>query len=80
MQSFALCLAIGVLLAQTFRVFVLAAATVLIIVVGIAGDTAGTESLWIKLLVAGTAATALQAGYLIGVGPWINQWLLAKPT
>jgi hypothetical protein len=80
MLLFALCLAIGVLLAQTFRVFVLAPATLLIIVVSIAGETAGTESLWIKLLVAGIAATALQAGYLIGIGPWINRPLLAEPT
>jgi hypothetical protein len=48
-------------------------ATLLIIVGSIAGETAGTEALWIKLLTAATAATALQAGYLVGIGPWINQ-------
>lgn len=73
MLAYALCLIFGVLLGQSFRVFVLALATLLIIVIGIAGDMAGSESLWIKLLTAVTAATALQAGYLIGVGQWINQ-------
>lgn len=80
MLAFALCLTFGVLLAQSFRVFVLTPATLLIIVVGIAGDMAATESLWIKLLTAVTGVTALQAGYLIGVGSWINQPPLGERT
>jgi hypothetical protein len=72
MVTFALCLTLGVLLAQTFRVFVLALTTLLIVVLDMTGDTA-TGGLWIKLFSAATAATALQAGYLIGVGHWTYQ-------
>ena len=73
MLAFALYLTFGVLLALSFRVFVLVPATFLVIIVGVVGDTAGTESLWMKLLTAATAATALQAGYLVGIFRWISQ-------
>jgi hypothetical protein len=70
MAIFALCLAFGVLLAQTFRVFIVAPATLLVVLLGATGDIAA-ESLWARLLSFAAAATALQAGYLIGVSRWI---------
>jgi hypothetical protein len=78
MVTFALCLTFGVLLAQAFRVFVLAPATLFIVVLGITVDTA-TDGLWIKFFSTAIAATALQAGYLIGVGQWICQPPLERP-
>jgi hypothetical protein len=73
MLAFALCLAFGVLLAQSFRVFILAPATLLIIVMGMTGDSGVLESLWIELWTTAMVAIALQAGYLIGISPWMNQ-------
>jgi hypothetical protein len=70
MAIFALCLAFGVLLAQTFRVFIVAPATLLVVLLGATGDIAA-ESLWARLLSFAAATTALQAGYLIGMSRWI---------
>ena len=63
MVLFALCLAFGVLLAQAFRVFALAPASFMSFVIGFAV----AETVQTKLLTAGMATTALQAGDLIGI-------------
>jgi hypothetical protein len=71
-----LCLAFGALFAQTFRVFALAPASFMIFIISFAV----AETVETKLLTAGMATTALQAGYLIGNSFWIGHPLLSEPS
>ncbi len=68
MIFFVLCLTLGLLLAfQRFKVLVLVPATLLVLMVALAGWVAGTEALgWRAVMGAGGAAT-LQVGYLLGL-------------
>jgi hypothetical protein len=76
MVLFALCLAFGALFAQAFRVFALAPASFMIFIISFAV----AETVETKLLTAGMATTALQAGYLIGNSFWIGRPLLSEPS
>ena len=76
MVLFALCLAFGALFAQAFRVFALAPASFMIFIISFAV----AETVETKLLTAGMATTALQAGYLIGNSFWIGHPLLSEPS
>jgi hypothetical protein len=67
MVAFGLCLTIGLLLAQWFRVFVLVPCTLLVVGVGLTSGIVGAETLLAKMLVAVIDATGLQAGYLLGM-------------
>jgi hypothetical protein len=73
---FAACLALGVLLAQAFTVLAVAHASLLILVISFTV----AETVETRLLTAGMAATALQAGYLIGISFWIGHPPLSEPS
>lgn len=62
-----LCLALGLLLAQRFKVLVLVPATLLVALVALAGGV-DANSFWMKTLMAGLMAASLQIGYLVGLG------------
>jgi hypothetical protein len=68
-------LVVGMVLGQRFKVLVLLPAIALALFMAIGGGIVRAESAWWIVLVAASAATSLQIGYLIGVG--IRHVLLA---
>ena len=67
MIFFALSLALGLLLAQRFKVFVIIPATLLMVMVALVGGMTGAEGFWPRALMALLGATTLQTGYLLGL-------------
>jgi hypothetical protein len=66
MIALTLCLALGAVLAQRFNVLVLLSATLLVVLVALAGGV-GANSVWVKMLMAILMAASLQMGYLVGL-------------
>jgi hypothetical protein len=67
MTFFGLSFALGVLLAQRFKVFVLAPASLLLAISAFADGLAGTEPGWPKAVAAILDVASLQMGYLLGL-------------
>jgi UPF0716 family protein affecting phage T7 exclusion len=59
-------LAAGGLLAQRFKIFVLAPATLVVVVVAIAVGVAQTIGVWSTILMMATASVGMQIGYFLG--------------
>jgi hypothetical protein len=68
MIALALCLAFGLLLAQRFKVLILPPATLLVVIMALAGGVASAATFWTNMLMAVMAAVNLQVGYLLGLG------------
>ena|ERR1700752_1980449 len=60
-------LAVGGLLAQRFRILVLAPATFVMVVIAIAVGVAQTSGLWLTSLTVATASVGIQIGYFLGI-------------
>jgi membrane protein DedA with SNARE-associated domain len=60
-------LAVGGLLAQRFRILVLAPATFVMVVIAIAVGVAGTSSAWSIISMIATASVGIQIGYFLGM-------------
>jgi hypothetical protein len=65
-----LSLALGLLLALRFKVFVLLPANLLVVMVALAGGVAGTEALWWRAVMAGLGVASLEIGYFLGLVAW----------
>jgi membrane protein DedA with SNARE-associated domain len=63
----AVSLAAGGLLAQRFKIFVLAPATFVVVVVAIAVGVAQTNGVWSTILMMATTSVGLQIGYFLGM-------------
>ena len=61
-------LAVGGLLAQRFRILVLAPATFVMVVIVIAVGVARTSSAWSIISMIATASVGIQIGYFLGYG------------
>jgi hypothetical protein len=61
-------LALGLLLAQRFKVLALVPTTMLVAVMAIASDVAGVPMPWSKAVMVILGAVGLQVGYLVGLG------------
>jgi hypothetical protein len=73
-----LCLLLGMVLGQRFKVLVLLPATVLVVPLTIAGEMARTNTLWLLALTVFGAAASLQIGYFLGLG--IRHFLVEVPA
>jgi membrane protein DedA with SNARE-associated domain len=60
-------LAVGGLLAQRFRIFVLAPATFVMVVIAITAGVAQTNSGWSVISMIATASVGIQIGYFLGI-------------
>jgi len=61
-------LAVGAILAQRFKIMVLAPATlVIVVVVAIGSAVAQTSSVWSTILMTATASVGIQIGYFLGM-------------
>jgi membrane protein DedA with SNARE-associated domain len=60
-------LAAGCLLAQRFRILVLAPATFVVVVAAIAVGIAQTNGVWSTILMMATASVGIQFGYFLGL-------------
>jgi hypothetical protein len=69
-------LLVGMVLGQRFKVLVLLPAIGFALLLAIGGGIVRADSAWWIVLMAAAAATALQIGYIIGVG--IRHVLVAK--
>jgi hypothetical protein len=67
MAFFALSLALGLLLALRFKVFVLLPASLLLLIVASAGGLSDTLAFWARILTVVLGVTALQLGYFLGL-------------
>jgi hypothetical protein len=65
----------GAALAQRFKVMVLMPAIVIVVGLAVATGFAHVPTAWSVVLMAATAATCLQVGYLVGIG--IRHFLVA---
>jgi hypothetical protein len=72
-----LCLLVGMVLGQRFKVLVLLPASALVMAMTIAGEMAHANTFWQLCLTAVAAAASLQMGYCLGLG--IRYVLVAKP-
>jgi hypothetical protein len=74
-----LCLLLGMVLGQRFKVLVMLPATIVVVVaLTIAGETAHTNTLWLLALTVVAAAASLQIGYFLGLG--IRHFLVDVPA
>jgi hypothetical protein len=71
-------LLVGMVLGQRFKVLMLLPAIVFALGLAIGGGVVRADSAWWIVLMAATAATALQIGYIIGIG--IHHVLVAVPA
>ena len=67
MNWLAVNLAVGGLLAQRFRILVLAPATFMMVVIAIAVGVAWTNSSWSIISMISTAGVGIQIGYFLGM-------------
>jgi hypothetical protein len=58
----------GAVLAQRFKVMVLMPASVIVMVLAVGAGVTHAQTAWSIVLMAATAATSIQIGYLIGIG------------
>jgi membrane protein DedA with SNARE-associated domain len=63
----AVSLAAGGLLAQRFKIIVVAPATFVVVVVAIAVGIAQTSGVWSTILMMATASVGMQIGYFLGI-------------
>jgi len=63
-------LALGLLLALRFKVFVLLPANLLVVMVALAGGIAATEAIWWRAVMAGLGVASLEIGYFLGLVAW----------
>jgi membrane protein DedA with SNARE-associated domain len=63
----AISLAAGGLLAQRFKIIVVAPATFVVVVVAIAVGIAQTSGVWSIILMMATASVGIQIGYFLGI-------------
>jgi hypothetical protein len=75
-----LCLLVGMVLGQRFKVLVLLPASSLVMAITIAGEMAHANTFWLLCLTAVAAAASLQIGYLLGLGiRYVLVGIPAKP-
>jgi hypothetical protein len=63
-----LCLLLGMVLGQRFKVLVLFPTALAVIALTIVAEIVRTHAFWMPLLTAVVAATSLQIGYMLGLG------------
>ena len=63
----AVSLAVGSLLAQRFKIIVLAPATFVVVIIAVAVGAAQTSGLWSTILTMATASVGIQTGYFLGM-------------
>ncbi len=67
MTFFVLCLTLGLLVTQRFKVLVLVPGTLLVLMVALAGGVAGNEALGWRAVMGAVGAATLQGAYLLGL-------------
>jgi hypothetical protein len=68
MMFLILCLTLGLLLAQRFKVLIVVPATLLVVIAALAGGIPGAEIVSSKALTGVLGGSILQIGYLLGLG------------